>query len=436
MENIQLLHQFQNCSGVSTDTRSIKPGMMFFALKGDNFDGNKYVEEALEKGAKVVICSSEEFKDKENCIVVKDALIALQELAREYRNTFDIPVIALTGSNGKTTTKELLVSVLSMKYKVHATQGNFNNHIGVPLTLLSMPADTELAVIEMGANHQGEIKVLSEIARPTFGLITNIGLAHLEGFGGKEGIAYGKFELFRYLISEHRPILFREDAYMLNDLAGDYDLKIVINPNSFKVNGDLYSFTPVRLEPNIRLKFSSSLGDCFFESSLFGEHNYQNIIIATAVGMYFNISLPDAGIGISTYTASNNRSQIINWKGAEVILDAYNANPSSMSMAINSFMNIEPNRPHMIILGEMKELGTYSKEAHQQLVMDLIRLNPQFVCLVGEAWKSCESIPADFHLVSSNNQAYQQLLTQPIEGSLILAKGSRSNQLEAIFTFC
>jgi len=437
MSEDQLLQFFLESTGVSTDTRTIKPGVIFFALKGEHFDGNQFIQEALNKGARWVVCEAADYSSREDCILVKDAIVALQNLARSYRQTFDIPVIALTGSNGKTTTKELLVAVLSERYKVHATRGNYNNHIGVPLTLLEMKRDSEVAVIEMGANHQKEIKVLADIALPTFGLITNIGLAHLEGFGSREGIAYGKFELFDHLISRNLPILYYKDAYLLEQLAGSYPYQLTIQSTTLEVHGVTYNFSANSYEPSIQLVVSFPEGEVTINSALFGKHNALNIIMAFAVGRYFDISPMEISFAVGNYIADNNRSQKTKWNGADLILDAYNANPTSMHAALESFMRMNTHKKHIVVLGEMNELGDYTTQAHLEIIEVLKKFNPEIAVLVGKSWEiKGVQFPPHYHLLNDVTELEHILMNSSLEDRIILVKGSRSNRLEAAFKSC
>ena len=409
--------------GVTTDSRMCGEGMIFFALKGENFDGNKYAQDAIDSGCVASVVDTPELKDIEGLFYVEDVLTALQSLAREYRRTFDIPVLGLTGSNGKTTTKELTSAVLSQKFKVHATKGNFNNHIGVPLTLLSAPRDTELLVVEMGANHVGEIADLCAIAEPTCGLITNIGRAHLEGFGGIEGVKKGKGELFDFLRLSQDSIAFVNANHkalleISEGLICRYYGSAEHAPSSrfieggerrlvWAEGGEESEALPVQLE---------------------GDYNLDNITTAIAVGLHFNVNRELIGQAISNYTPSNNRSQTTTTGRNTVLLDAYNANPSSMTEALNSFAkNIKGDK--LVILGDMRELGEYSHEAHKEIVGLCERLGLEAL-YVGE----------EFYAVTDGGTKYfattddlkRVLEVEVVKGKTVLLKGSRGMRMEQL----
>ena len=356
----QIFNLFKKASGgVTTDTRNCGPGMIFFALKGENFDGNLFVDQALENGCLAAVSDDYRNSVKEHVLIVDDVLTSLQNLARDYRRTFDVPVLGLTGSNGKTTTKELINAVLSTKFNTHATVGNFNNHIGVPLTILSAPADSEFLIIEMGANHQKEIALLASIAEPTHGIITNIGRAHLEGFGGIEGVKKGKKELYDF-IRNNGGVAFASGKHP----------KVVESCEGMErvLFGLEESLPKAWFEENKKFKWKSNE----FESrscrtQLEGDYNLENIEAAICIGEYFQVDRSQIAEAIEGYTPSNNRSQVHDSEHNKVILDAYNANPSSMSKALKSFAeNISGEK--LVILGDMRELGNYSFESHCEIV--------------------------------------------------------------------
>lgn len=374
-------------TGVSTDSRRVRKGDLFFALKGPNFDGNRYAAAALREGARFAVVDDPAIAVDDNYILVPDTLKALQELARHHRRHFSQPVLALTGSNGKTTTKELIAGVLSMRYRVHATQGNLNNHIGVPLTLLAMPLDTEIAVIEMGANHQQEIAALCRIAEPTHGLITNIGSAHLEGFGGIPGVIKGKGELFDYL-RDHRGVAFvnLNEAYLpdmgqrvpqrVEYVASDHP-----NPKHPPMEAKLLA-----TQPNVRVAFLAENGSLLeVETQLPGAHNFQNILAAIAVAKYFKVPGQKIATALAAYVPSNNRSQRLRHREVDFLLDAYNANPSSVAATLRTFAGLSKGRG-AAVLGEMLELGEETPAAHRRIAVLAGELGLDPVILVGPAF--------------------------------------------------
>lgn len=346
-----LYNLYTQSTGVSTDTRTITAGSLYFALSGENFNGNLFIPDALKKGALHAISDDSNFKNTTHVTVVKNVLATLQELATYHRDHLHIPIVGLTGSNGKTTTKELILSILSQRYNVKGTRGNLNNHIGVPLTLLSFDASTEIGVIEMGANHQLEIAALSSIAKPDYGLITNYGKAHLEGFGGVAGIIKGKSELYDFLRSSKGTAIV--GSWDKEQIARSEGIKRVFTPNDTAIidNTDLLEF-------RVRGKV--------IKTNLTGTYNYQNALLAYTVGTIFNVGEDKIITGIENYTPTNHRSQIIQLKNLQIIMDSYNANPSSMEVAIANLANKQT--PYKIaILGDMFELGEYSHEEHQKI---------------------------------------------------------------------
>lgn len=417
----------QSKGKISTDTRNIEAGSLFFALKGDNFDGNKYAAEALNKGASMAIIDNPEFKS-EQTILVEDTLIALQQLANYYRKLADFTVLALTGTNGKTTTKELINAVLSKKLKCHATAGNFNNHIGVPLTILSAPADAEILIVEMGANHQNEIGGLCEIAEPNYGLITNIGKAHLEGFGGPDGVLKAKSEMYHYLINNNRTIFYNSTDQVLKKLIGNYR-----NTVAYGSSSSVASVQNVAFDKGLSctIKIGEYLAP--LKTKMFGYYNLTNILTAISIGTFFNVPEVDIIEAISDYTPTNNRSQIITTKNNNtLILDSYNANPSSMSAAISS---LDPTGAGntVLILGAMKELGDASDLEHDNLVKNIIT-KPFYKCfLIGREFKEYNSSA----IINMNNteELIDYLRKTVIRDKVVLVKGSRSNKLEKVEPF-
>ena len=415
--NISALHNiFLNSSGVNTDTRSITNGEIFFALKGANFNGNKFAMQALNDGATHVVVDENIDSSDDRVILVPDVLAALQELARYHRDSFDIPFIGITGSNGKTTTKELLNAVLSTQFKVHATKGNLNNHIGVPLTLLSMPRETEIAIIEMGANHVGEIAALCNIANPTHGLITNIGKAHLEGFGGVEGIIRGKSELYHHLIQNGGTGFINMNDHVLANMGKRFNHKVEY-PHDLEVVGDGSELT-------------LSYGRQEIKTQLTGAYNRDNVGAALEVGKFFNIPDSSAIEAISAYSPTNNRSQIIKQGSNTIVLDAYNANPSSMEAAIANFSRMEGKKT--VILGDMFELGDDSPKEHAHLGELVAELAPDLAIFCGiESRRAAEIIPDAVHFETRDDLA-TYLKSMKISDSNILVKASRGIGLEKI----
>ncbi|RZJ70316.1 UDP-N-acetylmuramoyl-tripeptide--D-alanyl-D-alanine ligase [Flavobacterium sp.] len=356
--SIPEIHElFLKTSGVSIDTRKISPNSMFVAIKGERFDANTFASEALEKGASFVLLDNPEYKLDDRTILVEDSLVALQELSAFHRNFLGLPIVGLTGSNGKTTTKELINAVLSQKYKTGATVGNLNNHIGVPLTLLSFDKTTEIGIVEMGANHQKEIEFLCSIAQPDLGYITNFGKAHLEGFGGTEGVIKGKSELYDYLGANSKTAIVNlEDEIQVEKTQS-------LKKSTFGLEKGDVKISDVEANPFVKVAFDGEQ----IRSHLIGLYNANNINAAICIGRYFEVETRDIKAGIEGYVPSNNRSQIVTKAGSEIILDAYNANPSSMAAAIANFLQLDkPNK--LMILGDMFELGEESAFEHAQIV--------------------------------------------------------------------
>lgn len=434
MNNIEKLYAvFRSTSGVITDTRKIKPDCLFVALKGSNFNGNKFASVALEKGAKYAIVDEVEYAIDERCFLVENGLDFLQKLANHHRKQFNIPVIAITGSNGKTTTKELSASVLSSTYPTHFTQGNLNNHIGVPLTLLAMPDETEVAIIEMGANHQKEIAALCEIAAPTHGLVTNIGKAHLEGFGGIEGVKKGKGELFDYL-AEHNGVAFiNTDEKFLGELSSKVKHQVDYfrsDQPSMDVKG--YEIKVIETKPYVKVGFINAEEELFtLSTQLVGEYNVNNVMTAISLGKYFKVPAKSTKAAIEGYIPSNNRSEIRKIDSNTFYLDAYNANPTSTAAALSHFNKIEAG-DKIVVLGDMLELGDYSNEEHRKVVDLLAKMNLKYVCLVGKEYGEVinenDSV-AHFDNVTDLKDWFGRT---KIENATILLKGSRGIGLERV----
>jgi len=413
--NITALYQLYTKNFlVDTDTRNIRKNTLFFALKGDNFNGNEFAEKALDLGASFAIVDDKNYQTQDNIILVDDVLETLQKLANYHRKQLKIPVIALTGSNGKTTTKELINVVLSKKYNCLATKGNLNNHIGVPLTLLSIQPEHEIAIIEMGANHQKEIEFLSAICEPDFGYITNFGKAHLEGFGGIEGVIKGKSELYTFLEKHNKTAFINPtDAIQVEKTK---DLKTIA------ISSDEIRF----LEVNPFVKIDSK--NTSIQSNLVGSYNYTNIAIAITIGEYFKVSKADIKEAIESYTPKNNRSQIIETKTNKIILDAYNANPSSMKVALENFASLADN-PKTIILGDMFELGIDSQQEHQKIVNFANSLGFKNQYFVGEHFYQTKTTSLQFKKFDDFEKYIKK---NPLENQYILIKGSRGMRLERI----
>ncbi len=422
---IEQLHQlFLSYPTVTTDSRQITPGSLFFALKGPNFDGNQYAADALTKGAAYCIVDDRSLPKNEQFIIVEDVLEALQQLAAFHRQQFQIPILGITGTNGKTTTKELIVAVLQQKYKVTYTQGNLNNHIGVPLTLLSITDKTEVAVIEMGANHPGEIKLLSQLADPTLGIITNIGKAHLEGFGSFEGVIKTKSELYDHLRKHDRACFINTDNQLLTQQAAGLEQLSYGRQESADLRGEIqdspYYLTVKALFPK---------GWLYLKSKLIGAYNTENILAAARIGMYFKIDPLLIQKAIENYVPTNNRSQLMTLGTTKIIMDAYNANPTSMHASLVNFEAIShPNK--IVILGDMLELGSQCEDEHQKIADEVETMTLARKFLVGKAFAQTRtsSKTKKFDNVELlSDYLYQQKLT---ENSLVLIKGSRGIKLE------
>lgn len=414
-----LYDRYSECTGVSTDTRKIEPGNMFFALKGPNFNGNKYARQAIESGAKYAVVDDHSFGGEDDgCILVDDSLEALQNLATCHRSRFDGHVLAITGSNGKTTTKELISRVLATSFKVHCTAGNLNNHIGVPLTLLSMSLDTEIAVVEMGANHLGEIASYSEIAKPTHGIITNLGTAHVGEFGGRENLIRAKSELFDFLRKNKGVPFINTRDEVLSNMSRRFQ-----NPVLFPdKNCQLKSSAPF-------VQYEGADGK-LHGTHLVGGYNYMNASAALAVGAYFEVDMQKAMEAIDTYRPENNRSQIVTLGTNTVILDAYNANPDSTRVALDNLSTFD-NPRKLALLGDMKELGEYSADEHVSIHRHISENKIPKAFFVGEEYlKALGSLEGRVFL--SVDELISFLKKHPISNSTVLIKGSRSMAMEKL----
>jgi UDP-N-acetylmuramoyl-tripeptide--D-alanyl-D-alanine ligase len=421
----ELYSLFQKHPHVITDTRKLIKGGIFFALKGGNFNGNQFALQALNEGAAFAVIDEVIQINDDRLLMVEDVLKALQDLATYHRIQTKIPVLAITGSNGKTTTKELIAAVLSKKYNVNYTQGNLNNHIGVPLTLLSINNENNFAVVEMGANHQKEIELLASIAKPDFGLITNIGKAHLEGFGGIEGVKKGKGELYQNLKTNQKVIFIQKNSEALCDLLSDYNQFVSYGTtNEFDVCGNAIDGNEF-LKVAIKKPF-----DVTIQTNLTGNYNLDNVLVAVAVGNYFGVSVNDIKGAIENYQPSNQRSQIIRKEDATIVLDAYNANPSSMQVALENF-NKSFQGFKIIALGEMLELGIESEQEHFRIGQLIKETNPQQIILVGRNFKNvAASLNANYF--ENSVQATEWLKSNLPESFTILIKGSRGSKMEKL----
>ena len=398
---------------MTTDSRKIESGALFFALHGASFDGNDYAIQALEQGASTAVIDRKEIYDNnperaEQLILVDDTLQALQALAQEHRRRLAIPIIAIAGSNGKTTTKELVSRVLAEKFEVSTTKGNLNNHIGVPLTLLSMNSETEFGVVEMGASAQGEIALLCSIAEPNYGILTNIGLSHLEGFGGVEGIRKGKGELFDHLNENGgRAFVPQEDKVLCEMACEREDLAVEY--------------------------YSRSIGEGF-DSNLTGDYNRYNIAAAVEIGRYFGVADERIAEAIMSFSPDNNRSQAVKTERNQLVVDCYNANPSSMEVALDNISTMEAEHK-VLILGDMLELGKWSEEAHLNILRKADGVAERII-LVGKefakAHTKSEGLEAEYTLYPTTAEALEALANEPISGALILLKGSRGIKLEQL----
>lgn len=419
MNIIELYEIYKQYPSIQTDTRKLKKGDIFFALRGPNFNANAFAATALENGAEYAVIDDSGYNTHAKMILVDDALATLQELALYHRNQFDIPFLAITGSNGKTTTKELIHAVLSTSFKTYTTEGNLNNHIGVPLTILKIRNDAEMAVIEMGANHRGEIASYCTYTRPTHGLITNVGKAHLEGFGGYEGVKKGKGELFDFIREAGGTAFVMWDYDYLREMSAGIKNIVKYGTENADTTGVI-----VESEPLLAI----SIKNTSINTQLVGAYNFPNVLAAAAIGSYFNIPADKIKSALESYAPSNSRSQLIEKESNKIILDAYNANPSSMKAAIENFEKISAENK-ILILGAMAELGEESIYEHEQIIKLLEKFKWSEVVLVG----------GDFLKIKSNYKTFDNSLNakewykaQKFENAYLLVKGSRSMQMERV----
>lgn len=427
MKTEQLSKLFKESTGIATDSRTVSEGQIFFALWGDNYNGNKFAAEALEKGASWAVIDDFLFEN-EKTILVDDCLFELQALATHKRKEMNIPVLAITGTNGKTTTRELLAAILARKFKVHFTKGNLNNHIGVPLTILSAPPGTEMMIIELGANHIGEIRNLCMIAMPDYGIITNIGTAHIEGFGSFDGVIKAKTELYEYLRKVNGIALYNDKNPLLTE-------KIYRNINRAVPFSDptgtelLVEQVPSDLNLVLTATYHHQIYK--IKTNLFGNYNLENVKAAIATGLFFEVDMKDIVEAVENYQPANNRSQVKITRNNTLICDSYNANPTSMHSALESFAGIQADNK-LVILGDMLELGEKSEEEHIKLLDELRSLNLENVFLVGEIFQKVSSKPG-FRSFPEINNLIDFLRIKPVTGSTILIKGSRRMGLEKIY---
>jgi UDP-N-acetylmuramoyl-tripeptide--D-alanyl-D-alanine ligase len=413
---------------ICTDTRKAEKDAIFFALRGPNFNANELAEKAMQLGCSMAVIDDENFSIQDKTILVDDVLKTLQELANFHRKQLSIPILGITGSNGKTTSKELINVVLSKKFKTLATQGNLNNHIGVPLTLLSITKEHEFAIIEMGANHQGEINMLCEIAEPDFGVITNIGKAHLEGFGGIEGVKKGKSEMYKYIAKKNGKIFLHGDDELLQELAKENDKITYGTKKLYDVVGKLKQDNEkVYFAWKSRYNASQLNSAPLVETNIVGVYNYYNLLCAACVGNYFNIDEQSINNALSEYIPTNNRSQLHQTEKNKLILDYYNANPTSMKAAIENFASLDVENK-CLVLGDMLELGEDSANEHQEIINLLKEKKLNNFFLVGPIFKSI----LNENSFSNSDEAREYLQNINLTNNLILIKGSRGIKLEKI----
>lgn len=429
MATIKYLYQlFQRFPAISTDSRKIQKDSLFFALKGENFNGNKFAAESLNNGAAFAIIDEKEFVTSEKTILVDDVLAALSNLANYHRRELRIPILAITGTNGKTTTKELLASVLAQKFKITFTQGNLNNHIGVPLTLLKMNAETEFGVVEMGANHPGEIAHLCKIAEPDFGIITNIGKAHLEGFGSFEGVIRTKSELFHFLKNNNGTFFYNSDNPILSEIKKGYQKTVSFGTSDADFTGSL-----IHSPPFVHIKANFKKGVLYLNTNLIGNYNAENILAASCIANYFDVDPLKIQKALKEYQPDNNRSQLITRGELRIIMDAYNANPTSMQASIQSFISGNEGKKYLI-LGDMLELGDYSDKEHAAILELISASTVEDVYLVGTVFSKIakESNFKTFENVSGLISFFEK---KAIKNGNILIKGSRGIQLEKVLEY-
>ena len=423
MSTIEKIYKlYKTAYTVTTDSRTITQGCVFVALKGEHFDGNDFALNVAEEGiAACVIADRKDLPQHERLFVVEDSLKALQELANYHRKQLDTPIIGITGTNGKTTTKELVSAVLAKKYNILFTQGNFNNQLGVPLTLLRIKPDTELAVVEMGASHPGDINELTGIGEPNYGMITNIGRAHLRDFGGYEGVIKTKNEMYQYIAAQKGLLFVNKDNELLMDLSKSINKVTYGTSNDADIQGKLLSANPY---------LSVEWNGKKIDTQLVGDYNFENVMAAICIGTYFNVAANDIVEALSSYRPTNNRSQVIETARNRVVMDAYNANPTSMAHSIKNFRNICKS-DNLLILGDMRELGNESGQEHKNILELLKELRFENVYLVGEEFQRVAE-NSKFSTFINVEELAQYLQQHPVSGRDILVKGSNSIHLNKI----
>ncbi|NOX85466.1 MAG: UDP-N-acetylmuramoyl-tripeptide--D-alanyl-D-alanine ligase [Chlorobi bacterium] len=428
MDTIEQLYGFfEKVPKISTDTRKDVSDSIFFAIPGENFDGNAFAIEAIRKGARMAVIDNEKYKTDDRFFLVDNAVLTLQQLALYHRKKHPVPVIGITGSNGKTTTKELTAAILGSTYHIVATQGNLNNFIGLPLTVMNINKETELAVIELGTNHPGEIEMLCKIARPDVGMITNIGKAHLEGFGDINGVIAEKSELYKYLKQHSGTLFVNADDPLLMKLSRGMN-RFTYGQKEADLLGKVLKSTP---DLTVMWKFNNR--EHVIKTRLYGHYNLYNILAAITVGLHFNI-LPDSiNRAIESFTPDNNRSQRIQTAKNRIFMDAYNANPVSMSEALKSFREQEASNPWLIV-GDMFELGEASLEEHESIIRLIEELGFRNVILIGRDFYRLKN-KSRFTTLASTEEAEEYLRSRQIENADILVKGSRGMQLEKLLTY-
>ena len=416
---------------ISTDTRNITPGCIFFALKGENFNANEFAMQAIEKGASYVVVDEIAYTNDTRCLLVDDVLTTLQELASYHRKQLNIPVVGLTGSNGKTTSKELINAVLAQRFNTFATFGNLNNHIGVPLSILSIRKDVEIAVIEMGANHQKEIELLCKIAQPTHGIITNVGMAHLDGFGGFEGVKKGKAELYTYLKVNKGYTFINNDNPFLLEMASTAGLSKMIYYGTG--HGNAIKGALAKSDPFIKIEWTNQETSSSVQTNLTGSYNFENILAAICIGDFFDLSAEEINSGLSNYQPKNNRSQLTKTENNTVICDFYNANPSSMSAALDNISVLTADKK-VAILGDMFELGPEAEVQHRLIAKQALSSGLNEIIFIGKHFFAFKD-EFDGQFFETPAEASVYLRENAVKASLVLLKGSRGMKLENLLQY-
>ncbi len=424
----QLYQIFLKHPNIVTDSRKIEAGCLFFALKGEQFNGNQFASEALNNGAAFAIIDDAQFRVSERTILVDNVLKTLQELANYHRIKLGIPILAITGSNGKTTTKELISAVLSARFELVCTRGNLNNHIGVPLTLLQMDCNTEFGIIEMGANHAGEIAALCTIADPDYGIITNIGVAHLEGFGSFETIRKTKAELYQHVKKKKGTIFYNRENPVLVDLVSTIERRVSFGEENADLTGKYICSSPFL---HIQINFPKEVRE--IQTQLIGRYNFENLMAAACIGHFFNVNPQEIQAALAGYQPINNRSQMIEKNGLKIVMDAYNANPTSMKASITSFISVFQS-PRILILGDMLELGPRSLEEHRAILKNISSNKFKEVFLVGPIFTEVSG-NLSYKTFLNSDELSRHLQKYPLHKGNVLIKGSRGIQLEKVVDY-